>query len=195
MTYLPFWAGGLALTAVVLLHYGLLRSQLGVSGRISTLVNRLRANARDEPQLSDDDMLAALRAMTESEFGADAVGEAPAPSAAAPVSTVIPTSAHLLFFGGLALGGFAATSAVGAFHPTPTVSGELFGRYVSAGPMGYLVLFGGGLLVGIGTRMSGGCTSGHGLIGVPRMQPGSLLATASFFGAGIAVSLLLEVVR
>jgi uncharacterized membrane protein YedE/YeeE len=48
-----------------------------------------------------------------------------------------------------------------------------------------------GVLVGFGTRMASGCTSGHGLCGVSRLQPGSLLATAAFFGAGIVVSFLL----
>ena len=50
----------------------------------------------------------------------------------------------------------------------------------------------GGLLVGFGTRMAGGCTTGHGLCGVSRFQPGSLVGTAAFFGTGIAVSYLME---
>ena len=58
--------------------------------------------------------------------------------------------------------------------------------------MSYTVLLLGGVLIGWGTRMSGGCTSGHGLCGVSRAQPGSLVATCAFFGTGIVVSLLLE---
>jgi hypothetical protein len=50
----------------------------------------------------------------------------------------------------------------------------------------------GGIFVGAGTSMAGGCTSGHGLVGCARLQPGSLVATASFFGTAIAVSLLLS---
>lgn len=192
MDYLPFWAGGIALTTVVLLHYGLLHSQIGVSGRITALVNRVRAKAHHEPELSDEDMLAALRAMTASEFGDDAVAETPTPAASV-IPATLPTSSHLLFFGGLVLGGFIATRAVSAFQWTPTLSGALFTRFADGGPLAYLMLFGGGLLVGVGTRMSGGCTSGHGLGGVPRLERGSLLATAAFFGAGIAVSVLMEV--
>jgi uncharacterized membrane protein YedE/YeeE len=41
-----------------------------------------------------------------------------------------------------------------------------------------------GLLVGIGTRYASGCTSGHGVCGLSRLSPRSLLATASFMGAG-----------
>ena len=51
----------------------------------------------------------------------------------------------------------------------------------------------GGLLVGFGTRMASGCTSGHGLCGVSRLQKGSLVATVCFFGAGVAVSFALGV--
>lgn len=43
-----------------------------------------------------------------------------------------------------------------------------------------------GLLVGFGTRMGSGCTSGHGVCGVARMSPRSLVATATFMVAGIA---------
>ena len=41
-----------------------------------------------------------------------------------------------------------------------------------------------GLLVGVGTRYGAGCTSGHGVCGISRMSPRSLLATATFMGAG-----------
>jgi len=51
----------------------------------------------------------------------------------------------------------------------------------------------GGLCVGFGTRMAGGCTSGHGLCGVSRFQPGSLVATVAFFATGVAVSFALGV--
>ena len=56
-----------------------------------------------------------------------------------------------------------------------------------------VVLVTGGLLVGFGTRMAGGCTSGHGLCGVSRAQVGSLVATAGFFGAGIVTALVMGV--
>jgi uncharacterized membrane protein YedE/YeeE len=41
-----------------------------------------------------------------------------------------------------------------------------------------------GLLVGVGTQMSSGCTSGHGVCGVSRLSPRSIVATATFIGAG-----------
>ena len=48
------------------------------------------------------------------------------------------------------------------------------------------LLVAGGLLVGFGTRMGGGCTSGHGVCGISRLSPRSLVATASFMVAGFA---------
>jgi uncharacterized membrane protein YedE/YeeE len=43
-----------------------------------------------------------------------------------------------------------------------------------------------GLLVGLGTRYGSGCTSGHGVCGISRLSPRSLVATAAFMAAGIA---------
>lgn len=43
-----------------------------------------------------------------------------------------------------------------------------------------------GLLVGVGTRMGSGCTSGHGVCGVSRLSQRSLVATAMFIAAGVA---------
>jgi uncharacterized membrane protein YedE/YeeE len=43
-----------------------------------------------------------------------------------------------------------------------------------------------GLLVGVGTRFGGGCTSGHGVCGLSRLSLRSLVATAAFMAAGFA---------
>lgn len=42
-----------------------------------------------------------------------------------------------------------------------------------------------GFLVGVGTKLSGGCTSGHGVCGVARMSPRSVVATIVFFMFGL----------
>jgi uncharacterized protein len=47
-----------------------------------------------------------------------------------------------------------------------------------------------GLLVGLGTRYAGGCTSGHGVCGLSRLSARSLVATLSFMGAGFATVFL-----
>lgn len=44
-----------------------------------------------------------------------------------------------------------------------------------------------GLLVGLGTRYGSGCTSGHGVQGLARLSPRSLIATLAFMAAGFAV--------
>ena len=43
-----------------------------------------------------------------------------------------------------------------------------------------------GLLVGVGTRYGGGCTSGHGVCGVSRLSPRSIIATLAFMATGFA---------
>jgi len=47
-----------------------------------------------------------------------------------------------------------------------------------------------GLLVGIGTRMGSGCTSGHGILGLARLSKRSIVATTSFLLAGVATATL-----
>ncbi|SFC30971.1 hypothetical protein SAMN05216344_113119 [Polaromonas sp. OV174] len=50
----------------------------------------------------------------------------------------------------------------------------------------YPALIAAGLLVGVGTRYGGGCTSGHGVCGLSRLSPRSLVATVVFMAAGFA---------
>ena len=49
-----------------------------------------------------------------------------------------------------------------------------------------------GVLVGLGTRYGSGCTSGHGVCGLSRLSPRSLVATLCFMAAGFAVVYLLR---
>ena len=105
-----------------------------------------------------------------------------------------PVAKHFAFFGGVALGGLVATLVAGGFELSlsPGVRfTELFG---DSPVVGAIVVGTGGVLVGAGTRMAKGCTSGHGLCGVARFERGSLLATCAFFGTGVVVSMLASAV-
>ena len=51
-----------------------------------------------------------------------------------------------------------------------------------------------GLLVGFGSRMGSGCTSGHGVVGLARLSPRSLAAVATFLTAGAATVTLMRFV-
>lgn len=65
------------------------------------------------------------------------------------------------------------------------MGGGLSGVHIDAGTG---VLVAGGLLVGFGTRMGGGCTSGHGVCGIARLSVRSIAATLTFMlAAGIVV--------
>lgn len=52
------------------------------------------------------------------------------------------------------------------------------------------LLIAGGLIVGVGTRLGGGCTSGHGVCGVARLSPRSITATGTFLAVAILVAYL-----
>lgn len=83
------------------------------------------------------------------------------------------TAWRVLFVLGLLTGGLA----VSAFNPT-TFSGQL------ATENWTIVVA--GLLVGFGTILGSGCTSGHGVCGLSRLSPRSLVATMTFIAAGVA---------
>jgi uncharacterized membrane protein YedE/YeeE len=55
-----------------------------------------------------------------------------------------------------------------------------------------LIVIAGGLLVGFGTRLSGGCTSGHGVCGLARLSPRSIVATAPFMATAVVTSFFLR---
>lgn len=203
MSLLPWWAGALALCSVPALSWLLFGQMLAVSGRFTALVDRARAAlgpstppATADGTLAPDELLAALAEATRAEFGT-ASPLAPVDAEAAAAALAPPPRGfpyhHVLFFGGLALGGALSALLAGRLHPRAALDGARFAALIgSDGPRQAAVLLGGGFLVGLGTRMCGGCTSGHGLCGVSRLQPGSLASTASFFGAAALLSLLLE---
>lgn len=52
---------------------------------------------------------------------------------------------------------------------------------------GWPLIIAGGLLVGVGTRLGSGCTSGHGICGIGRLSPRSIVATATFMLVAVVV--------
>jgi uncharacterized membrane protein YedE/YeeE len=60
----------------------------------------------------------------------------------------------------------------------------------SAGPRLAVAVFG-GVLMGLGSRWAGGCTSGHGISGTLQLAAGSWLAVACFFAGGLAVAMFI----
>jgi len=67
------------------------------------------------------------------------------------------------------------------------------GRFL---PLGFVVpiLFIGGALIGFGTRWAEGCTSGHGLAGIPSRSPASFASAATFFATAVGVTFFVHVV-
>jgi len=69
------------------------------------------------------------------------------------------------------------------------VTGSLPRISISVPP---LIVIVGGLLVGFGTRLGGGCTSGHGVCGLARLSPRSVVATALFMATAVVTSVFLR---
>ena len=91
-------------------------------------------------------------------------------------------SANATFVLGLVLGPWLYAAIEGGF-PTVTISASWPTVLVA------------GLLVGLGTRMGSGCTSGHGICGLARSSKRSFAATAAFLVAGIVVTTFTGFVR
>ena len=69
------------------------------------------------------------------------------------------------------------------------IAGTLAGYPLSAPeiPASWVIVIAAGLLVGFGTRLASGCTSGHGVCGIARLSTRSIVATAVFMGTAIIV--------
>lgn len=202
--YLPWWATGLALSFITLGFYIALHRPLGVSGSWARIVlwkndkaiKEAEAPFQDNPKLFED----ALMAATIEEFGEETVLEymhsrhkgtntTPIKPTTQVISTArSPWTAHLVFLIMLVLGGMLGAFIRGDLSIQPTL-GELHTSLFGSGIGSLMMLFFGGIMVGFGTQMAGGCTSGHGLSGFSRLAPASIIATMTFFGTAIAFSM------
>jgi uncharacterized membrane protein YedE/YeeE len=95
---------------------------------------------------------------------------------------------------GLVLGGLISALLAGGFDPTWDLG--RFDTLIGWGPAGKVVwMFAGGLFIGFGTRLGGGCTSGHGIFGLSNLELPSLVTTISFMlGGGVTTQLIYNVI-
>ena len=195
--YWPWWLGGLTLAAVAVLHVALSGRLLTVSGIVSRVL-RWREDERDRQQeleLADGGLDDALLKATLAQFGdmeieMPEVAEERGVTCDSSPRVRLPVSAGATFIVCLAFGGSLSALSSGGWDLQWGL-GEDFARLVGEGGIGIAASLCGGGLVGFGARMAGGCTSGHGLCGTARLQPGSIAATAAFFAGGTSVALLL----
>lgn len=206
--YWPAWLGAATLALVTVGCCVVARRPLGVSGILGRFV-ALRAELRAERQRRALDANAAaaeaaMMAETLAAFGPEAVAalraaadQTPPAAAGARAGCTRCTGpearpslgAHAVFLVAMVLGGALAQLSRGGWALTGMGASfeALFGR----GPGAALALLGGGVLVGLGTALSGGCSTGHGLSGCSRLQPAGVAATATFVGTAVLVSLAL----
>lgn len=203
--FLPWWITAILLAFVTLGFYFANSKPLGVAGSWTRVVQFNSDKAMDEaqeffakrPKMFED----ALMAATIEHFGKAEVTRflesrhklTEENREREPMHDIrrIHWTVHLAFLGALMVGGLigaAIQGKIGIQMNMGSLHSELFG----SGFAYVLTLFVGGGLVGFGTQLAGGCTSGHGLSGASRLVPASLAATMSFFGAAVAFSMALH---
>lgn len=105
------------------------------------------------------------------------------------VRTSLRTSAYwrFPFVLGLVLGGLASALLAGPLETSWALG--VFDEATGFSPAAKTAwMFAGGFLIGAGTRLAGGCTSGHGIFGIATLQRASFVAVFSFMAAGIAAA-------
>lgn len=89
---------------------------------------------------------------------------------------------NLAFLFGIMVGGFVVAALVGPLSLVPL---DVFNWSSLLTVRGFVSMVVGGFLVGFGTAYAGGCTSGHGVMGLAMFQPSSLVAVLGFFAGGL----------
>jgi hypothetical protein len=89
---------------------------------------------------------------------------------------------NLAFLFGIMAGGFLVAALVG---PLTLVPLDVFNWSSLLTSRGFVSMVIGGFLVGFGTAYAGGCTSGHGVMGLATFQLASLVAVLGFFTGGL----------
>lgn len=203
MEYWPWWKGALALGAITVFFVFVVGRMLGVSGSWARIVywrdERKRRQEASVFRANAAVMQNSLLAATLAEFGEQKTQQLLAsrgvalPSQATTRAPANGTSwtVSLTFLAFMAVGGLLAATASSHWELRLDL-GATHTRLFGSGWREWLTLLGGGALVGFGTQMAGGCTSGHGLSGVARLIPTSLIATAAFFASAVATSFLVE---
>lgn len=101
-------------------------------------------------------------------------------------------------FGWLLLGLIAGAAAFALIAGGPGFHGYGWLTDTFSGMSGTVliiaILLASGLLIGLGTKIAGGCTSGNGLSGTSSLSPAALVATCTFFATAIVVTFAIEAV-
>ncbi|MBP1708723.1 MAG: YeeE/YedE family protein [Deltaproteobacteria bacterium] len=95
-----------------------------------------------------------------------------------------------LLVAGIFVGAFLSAQWSGQFRWS-WVPDLWAGSFGDASLVRWVVSLGGGIIMGIGARWAGGCTSGHGISGTLQLAVSSWLATLSFFVGGIITAMIL----
>lgn len=205
--YWSWWLGSVSLAFLGVGFLLTLHRPLGVSGTWARVImhENDKALQEEEGPLRQNPLMLkdALMAATIEEFGRQAVIDYLAQRKGQPVTrdklnavkiaARTHWTAHLTFLLMLIVGGLLAAMISGRFEFRSDL-GELHTQLFGGGVGYWITLIIGGAMVGFGTQLAGGCSSGHGLCGCSRFVPASLIATSTFFITGIVISIVIRYV-
>lgn len=189
----PWWLGGIALGGFIVLYTWVFSRLLGMSATVEYAVAELKQPLipEDRPVLSMEQAVLAMareQGIDPATLGIEIPAE---PASAEPAKKPLEFHPRMMVAGVFlgALLGWLIEGAPSLQYGMGTAFDALFpfGPAAQAG-----ILFVGGLFIGFGARMAGGCPSGHALGGLSVLSPASLTAIAGYFLSGISLTFLLK---
>jgi uncharacterized protein len=202
-SYWPWWLGALSFFSIAMAHYYFMGTVFGVSGSVKESIKFRPGQKNDSPAkvLKDQDVLEEMMLLaTMKEFGEEELKEFTADIEKEDKKNKIiflrvPQTCHITFLIFIMAGGFLSRILQNETFSLHTDMGDFYTSIHGKDIEMIIILLIGGIMLGFGTTMAGGCTSGHGLNGCGRFQKGSLAATFIFFSIGISVTFLLKYLK
>lgn len=196
--YWTWWQGGLALGVLTILFRVLLHRPLGVSGSWAKIASSRQelANERQANAFANDAnaMNDALMAATLAQFGSDSLNKQVSDDQIQGVAgenkkfATVTFGQHATFLLCIFIGSLLSAIYSGRLSIDLELSKML--TVLSHGLVqSWVYLLLGGVMVGFGTQMAAGCTSGHGLSGCAQLSGTSMMATGVFFGGAILTAI------
>ncbi len=186
----PWWAGGLAIGLFVISYSFVYNKIIGMSSSLESAIREWKNPLIPKRGITMDFGAAAIAFAKERGLDLSEMGLPTLKVSAKLAPPPIELSARWIVLG-VILGGLLGGVLEG--REWMFTLGPAFDSLFPVGQAAQaLILLFGGLCVGFGARMAGGCPSGHGLGGLSTLSVASLVAVAGYFVSGISITFLLR---